>query len=87
MDRVFTAIERVAQPKRGISADFAAAPAMISDGEVSDRRLIGSSMRWRYFRVQHEVTVKCNRQPQYPTALTNDTDKPIRFFICAVESL
>ena len=36
MDRVLTAIERAALPKRMVYSDFAAAPAMISDGEVSD---------------------------------------------------
>ena len=35
MDRVFTAIERAALPKRVVYSDFAAAPAMISDCEVS----------------------------------------------------
>jgi hypothetical protein len=43
MDRVFTAIARAALPKPMVYADFAAAPALISDYEVSDRRLIGSS--------------------------------------------
>jgi hypothetical protein len=38
MDRVFTAIERAALPKQVVYSDFAAAPAMISDCEVSDRR-------------------------------------------------
>ena len=38
MDRVFTAIERAALPKRVVYSDFAATPAMISDCEVSDRR-------------------------------------------------
>jgi hypothetical protein len=38
MDRVLTAIERAALPKGVIYSDFAAAPAMISDCEVSDRR-------------------------------------------------
>ena len=39
MDRVFTAIERAALPKQVVYSDFAAAPAKISDCEVSDRRL------------------------------------------------
>jgi hypothetical protein len=38
MDRVFTAIERAALPKQVVYSDFAAAPAMIPDCEVSDRR-------------------------------------------------
>ncbi len=38
MDRVFTAIERAALPKQVVYSDFAAAPAMISDCEISDRR-------------------------------------------------
>jgi hypothetical protein len=37
-DRVFTAINRAALPKRVVYSDFAAAPAMISDCEVSERR-------------------------------------------------
>ena len=39
MDRVFTAIERAALPKQVVYSDFVAAPAKISDCEVSDRRL------------------------------------------------
>ncbi len=39
MDRVFTAIERAALPKQVVCSDFVAAPAKISDCEVSDRRL------------------------------------------------
>jgi hypothetical protein len=38
MDRLFTAIERAALPKRMGYSDFAATPAMISDCEVSGRR-------------------------------------------------
>jgi hypothetical protein len=38
MDRVFTAIERAALPKQVVYSDFVAAPAKISDCEVSDRR-------------------------------------------------
>ena len=38
MDTAFTAIERAALPKQVVYSDFAAAPAMISDCEVSDRR-------------------------------------------------
>jgi hypothetical protein len=37
MDTVFTAIERAALPTQVVHSDFAAAPAMISDCEVSDR--------------------------------------------------
>jgi len=36
--QVFTAIERAALPKQVVYSDFAAAPAKISDCEVSDRR-------------------------------------------------
>jgi hypothetical protein len=36
--QVFTAIDRAALPKRVVYSDFAAAPAKISDCEVSDRR-------------------------------------------------
>jgi hypothetical protein len=43
MDRVFTGIVRAAPPKRMVCADFAAAPALISDCDISDRRVIGSS--------------------------------------------
>jgi hypothetical protein len=38
MDRAFTAIVRAAPPKRMVYADFAAAPALIFDCELRDRR-------------------------------------------------
>jgi hypothetical protein len=38
MDRVFTAIVRAGLPKRMVCADFAAAPALMSDCEVGDFR-------------------------------------------------
>jgi hypothetical protein len=38
MDRVFMAVERGALPKQVVHTDFGAALAMISDGEVSERR-------------------------------------------------
>jgi hypothetical protein len=43
MDRAFTAIARTALPKRMVYADFAAASALTSGCDASDRRLIGSS--------------------------------------------
>ena len=49
MDTVFTASERAALPTQVVHSDFAAAPAMISDCEVSDRlleRILLSNSAW-----------------------------------------
>jgi hypothetical protein len=48
---------------------------------------LGTSVLWggkRFGFYGCCMTVKCNHIiSQFPTALTNDTDKPVRFFICA----